>query len=79
MEWGNFWTSHLPRTTYDIDLDADSPNPNDQVNVIFVLFLFLLYTLIRQKFTCSFLFLIVGSVFEGNLKLLGICCRVLKK
>ncbi|KAA0051244.1 hypothetical protein IC582_003395 [Cucumis melo] len=30
MEWGNFWSSHLPRTTYDIDLDADSPNPSDQ-------------------------------------------------
>ncbi|XP_022153069.1 hexokinase-3-like [Momordica charantia] len=29
MEWGNFWSSHLPRT-YDIDLDFDSPNPNDQ-------------------------------------------------
>nr|XP_043613414.1 hexokinase-3 [Erigeron canadensis] len=30
MEWGNFWSSHLPRTSYDIDLDADSQNPNDQ-------------------------------------------------
>ncbi|KAI3414665.1 Phosphotransferase [Psidium guajava] len=30
MEWGNFWSSHLPRTSYDIDLDADSPNPNEQ-------------------------------------------------
>lgn len=30
MEWGNFWSSHLPRTTYDIDLDAKSPNRNDQ-------------------------------------------------
>ncbi|KAL0437191.1 UNVERIFIED_CONTAM: Hexokinase-3 [Sesamum radiatum] len=30
MEWGNFWSSHLPRTSYDNDLDADSPNPNDQ-------------------------------------------------
>ncbi|KAG8638326.1 hexokinase-3 isoform X2 [Manihot esculenta] len=30
MEWGNFWSSHLPRTTYDINLDAESPNPNDQ-------------------------------------------------
>ncbi|KAF3454269.1 hypothetical protein FNV43_RR04716 [Rhamnella rubrinervis] len=30
MEWGNFWSSHLPRSSYDIDLDADSPNPNDQ-------------------------------------------------
>lgn len=29
MEWGNFWSSHLPRTSYDIDLDAESPNPND--------------------------------------------------
>ncbi|XP_044483670.1 hexokinase-3-like isoform X2 [Mangifera indica] len=29
MEWGNFWSSHLPRTSYDIELDADSPNPND--------------------------------------------------
>ncbi|XP_075076999.1 hexokinase-3-like isoform X1 [Nicotiana tabacum] len=30
MEWGNFWSSHLPRTSYDIDLDVASPNPNDQ-------------------------------------------------
>ncbi|XLS49927.1 hypothetical protein HN51_010604 [Arachis hypogaea] len=30
MEWGNFWSSHLPRTSYDIDLNAESPNPNDQ-------------------------------------------------
>ncbi|KAJ4979938.1 hypothetical protein NE237_010718 [Protea cynaroides] len=29
MEWGNFWSSHLPRTSYDMDLDAESPNPND--------------------------------------------------
>lgn len=34
MEWGNFWSSHLPRTSYDIDLDADSPNPNDQVRIV---------------------------------------------
>ena len=32
MEWGNFWSSHLPRTLYDIELDAESPNPNDQVS-----------------------------------------------
>ncbi|XP_047317885.1 hexokinase-3-like [Impatiens glandulifera] len=31
MEWGNFWSSHLPRTSYDVDLDSDSPNPNDQI------------------------------------------------
>ncbi|WOH15213.1 hypothetical protein DCAR_0934750 [Daucus carota subsp. sativus] len=30
MEWGNFWSSHLPRTSYDIDLDGESPNSNDQ-------------------------------------------------
>ncbi|KAK6937189.1 Hexokinase, C-terminal [Dillenia turbinata] len=30
MEWGNFWSAHLPRTSYDMDLDVDSPNPNDQ-------------------------------------------------
>ncbi|KAG9128897.1 hypothetical protein Leryth_009620 [Lithospermum erythrorhizon] len=30
MEWGNFWSSHLPRTPYDIELDANSPNPTDQ-------------------------------------------------
>ncbi|CDY37134.1 BnaC06g03650D [Brassica napus] len=29
MEWGNFWSSHLPRTSYDIDLDAESSNSND--------------------------------------------------
>lgn len=31
MEWGNFWSSHLPRTSYDIALDDESPNLNDQV------------------------------------------------
>ncbi|KAH9315587.1 hypothetical protein KI387_024214, partial [Taxus chinensis] len=30
MEWGNFWSSHLPRTSYDDDLDAASLNPGDQ-------------------------------------------------
>ncbi|XP_065030015.1 hexokinase-3-like isoform X2 [Musa acuminata AAA Group] len=30
MEWGNFWSSHLPRTCYDIALDDESPNRNDQ-------------------------------------------------
>ncbi|KAE8732380.1 Hexokinase-3 [Hibiscus syriacus] len=30
MERGNFLSSHLPRTSYDIELDAESPNPNDQ-------------------------------------------------
>lgn len=33
MEWGNFWSSHLPRTSYDVDLDNESPNPNDQVRI----------------------------------------------
>ncbi|KAI0519977.1 hypothetical protein KFK09_007441 [Dendrobium nobile] len=30
MEWGSFWSSHLPRTSYDISLDDESPNQNDQ-------------------------------------------------
>lgn len=30
MEWGNFWSAHLPRTSYDVALDEDSPNPNEQ-------------------------------------------------
>lgn len=34
MEWGNFWSSHLPRTSYDIDLDVASPNPNDKVKFL---------------------------------------------
>uniref|UniRef100_A0A0D3D6P5 Phosphotransferase n=1 Tax=Brassica oleracea var. oleracea TaxID=109376 RepID=A0A0D3D6P5_BRAOL len=31
MEWGNFSSSHLPRTSYDIDLDAESSNRNDMI------------------------------------------------
>lgn len=31
MEWGNFWSSRLPRTLYDIELDAESLNSNDMV------------------------------------------------
>ncbi|KAG6679197.1 hypothetical protein I3843_14G116800 [Carya illinoinensis] len=30
MEWGNFWSSHLPSTSYDTDLDSHSSSPNDQ-------------------------------------------------
>ncbi|CAN8270314.1 unnamed protein product [Cochlearia groenlandica] len=29
MEWGNFWSSRLPRTSYDVELDAESLNSND--------------------------------------------------
>lgn len=43
MEWGNFWSSHLPRTSYDIDLDAESPNPNDQVRIFLPYIHFLLF------------------------------------
>uniref|UniRef100_A0A453GL87 Phosphotransferase n=2 Tax=Aegilops tauschii subsp. strangulata TaxID=200361 RepID=A0A453GL87_AEGTS len=32
MEWGNFWSSHLPRTPYDISLDDETQNRNDQVS-----------------------------------------------
>lgn len=31
MEWGNFWSSRLPRTSYDLELDAESMNSNDMV------------------------------------------------
>ncbi|CAD5163732.1 unnamed protein product [Musa acuminata subsp. malaccensis] len=30
MEWGNFWSAHLPKTSYDIALDEESPNRNEQ-------------------------------------------------
>lgn len=33
MEWGSFWSSHLPRTSYDIALDDESPNQNDQAGI----------------------------------------------
>ncbi|XP_065849842.1 hexokinase-1-like [Euphorbia lathyris] len=31
MEWGNFRSSHLPLTIYDLELDADSLNPGEQI------------------------------------------------
>ncbi|KAM0947862.1 putative hexokinase [Dioscorea sansibarensis] len=30
MEWGSFWSSHLPRTPYDFALDDESLHRNDQ-------------------------------------------------
>eukprot|EP01018_Ginkgo_biloba_P016635 Gb_04841 [translate_table: standard] len=30
MEWGNFWSSHVPMTEYDKALDAESLNPGEQ-------------------------------------------------
>lgn len=56
MEWGNFWSSHLPRTTYDIDLDADSPNPNDQVKfyLLFCCLVVKLKSYIVREFDAGF-------------------------
>ncbi|KAA8534933.1 hypothetical protein F0562_029851 [Nyssa sinensis] len=31
MEWGNFRSSHLPLTEYDLILDVDSLNPGEQI------------------------------------------------
>lgn len=31
MEWGNFWSSHLPRTSADEALDNESLNPGEYV------------------------------------------------
>jgi len=31
MEWGNFWSSHLPMTEYDKAFDAESLNPGEQI------------------------------------------------
>lgn len=31
MEWGNFRSSHLPLTEFDVALDAESLNPGEQV------------------------------------------------
>ncbi|KAM7257764.1 hypothetical protein ACFE04_013505 [Oxalis oulophora] len=31
MEWGNFRSSHLPLTEYDVALDAESLNPGEQI------------------------------------------------
>lgn len=31
MEWGNFRSSHLPLTDYDLSLDAESLNPGEQI------------------------------------------------
>ncbi|KAG5041631.1 hypothetical protein JHK82_013733 [Glycine max] len=31
MEWGNFRSSHLPLTEYDLALDAESLNPGEQI------------------------------------------------
>lgn len=42
MEWGNFWSSHLPRTSYDMALDDESPNPNDQVRFYLLWYMFIL-------------------------------------
>jgi len=35
MEWGNFRSSHLFLTEYDLALDAESLNPGEQVIIIY--------------------------------------------
>ncbi|GKD61787.1 bifunctional riboflavin biosynthesis protein RIBA 1, chloroplastic-like protein [Tanacetum coccineum] len=34
MEWGNFGSSHFPRTSFKIDLDVENQNINDQRGVL---------------------------------------------
>ncbi|KAG5547406.1 hypothetical protein RHGRI_013181 [Rhododendron griersonianum] len=34
MEWGNFRSSHLPLTEYDLAMDVDSLNPGEQVALL---------------------------------------------
>jgi hypothetical protein len=34
MEWGNFWSSHLPRTYVDELLDNESLNPGEYVTTL---------------------------------------------
>lgn len=59
MEWGNFWSSHLPRTSYDIDLDAESPNPNDQVGFfVSVIVLFVSFFFFKSIYLSFFLLII---------------------
>jgi hexokinase len=33
MEWGNFFSSHLPITEYDQELDKESLNPGEQASL----------------------------------------------
>jgi hypothetical protein len=33
MEWGGFWSSHLPRTYADEQLDNESVNPGQAVPI----------------------------------------------
>jgi hexokinase len=33
MEWGNFYSSHLPVTEYDEELDKESLNPGEQASL----------------------------------------------
>lgn len=43
MEWGNFRSSHLPMTEFDLGLDVDSLNPGEQVILLscFMFYFFL--------------------------------------
>jgi len=34
MEWGNFWSSHLPRTYFDELLDNESLHPGEYVKLL---------------------------------------------
>jgi len=40
MEWGNFRSSNLSLTEYDLALDAESLNPGEQVIIIYGVHLF---------------------------------------
>jgi hexokinase len=72
MEWGNFRSSHLPLTEFDVALDAESLNPGEQVLPLICYRLWsFLYPLVcidsAALFSCQIYEKLISGMYMGEI------------
>lgn len=70
MEWGNFRSSHLPLTEFDVALDAESLNPGEQV-LPFICCSIIFYPLVCIDsgilFSCQIYEKLISGMYMGEI------------
>lgn len=72
MEWGNFRSSHLPLTEFDVALDAESLNPGEQVFPfiyyrLLSIALFCVLTLQHYIYPCQIYEKLISGMYMGEI------------
>jgi hexokinase len=63
MEWGNFYSCHLPVTEYDQALDKESLNPGEQASFFYILSVHVVCSALTELYI-----LVLSDLREVNLR-----------